>query len=112
MGKLPNRSEMSTADAPADQFQGDKHKNAKSSNKLLDKGVNPVKKKSGGKPPMSPILQVMKAVTDHALNPKKKKAPKKSMPGGPSKANRPGIIRKDSDDGANAEVSGEAGGKK
>lgn len=112
MGKLPSRSEMSAADAEADQFQGDKHKNKPSSDGLLDPGVNPKKKASKGKPPMSAILQVMKAVTSHALNPKRKKAPKKDLPGGPSKANHKSELRSDVDDGPSAEVKGETKAKR
>lgn len=93
MGKLPNRSEMKTEDAPADQFQGSDHKNKKSNNKLADPGINPKKKAAGGKPPMSPIRQVMKAVTSLALNPKKRK---KAAGGG---------------NGDNVKTAGEAGKK-
>lgn len=103
--KLPNRSEMSTADAEADQFQGDDHKNKPSSDSLLVPDVNPVKK--GGKPPMSPIRQVMKAVTDLALNPKRKKSPKKATLGGPSESNHNSSLRTDTEDGPSAEEAGE-----
>lgn len=105
--KLPNRSEMATADAEADQFQGGDHKNKPSSDSLLVPDVNPKKKAAGGKPPMSPILQIMKAVTEQALNPKRKKAPKKTVKPGPSKTNHNSILRSDEDDGPSAEKSGE-----
>lgn len=72
MGKLPNRSEMATIDAPADQFQGGDHKPTKTSTKLSNGAALPAKRKKS----MSPVLQVMKAVTDSALNPKRKKATK------------------------------------
>lgn len=104
-----DRDEMGTEDSPVDQYQGDKHKNKKSSNKLLDPSIVLPKKKAGGKPPMSPILQVMKAVTDRALNPKRKKAP--SIKSGPSKANikKPQKgARVDKGDGPSAEEDGEA----
>lgn len=70
MAKLPNRSDMATIDAPADQFQGDDHSPTPSSSKLSKGAAQPAKRKKS----LSPVLQVMKAVTDSALNPKRKKA--------------------------------------
>lgn len=73
MGKLPNRSDMATIDAPADQFQGGDHKSLKPNAKLSNGAALAKQRKAS----MSPVRQVMKAVTDLALNPKRKKATKK-----------------------------------
>lgn len=102
------KTKVTTGGNP-DVHLGDDHKNRPSNNKLADPSIVLPKKKAGGKPPMSPILQVMKAVTDQALNPKKKKAPK--LPAGPSKANikkpqKSGRI--DKGDGPSAEDEGES----
>lgn len=89
--------------------QGTTKKPVKTNNKLLDPSIVLPKKKAGGKPPMSPIMQVMKAVTQAAINPKKKKQP--GLPAGPSKANlkKPQKgARVDKEDGPSAEDEGEA----
>lgn len=72
---------MSTQDEPADQFQGDQHKNKPSSNELADPDAPAIKKgkssNSSSSKAMSPARQVMKAITHLALNPKQKSVPKK-----------------------------------
>lgn len=79
MRNLPSKSQlMSMEDEPADGSQGDEHKNKPSNNKPID----PRSKKSGksanssSSKDMSPVRQVMKAVTKYALNPKQKKVKK------------------------------------
>jgi hypothetical protein len=79
--KLPTKSQlMSKDDQPVDGSQGDKHLNKPSSDSLLDPKAKPSKigksSNSSSSKDMSPIRQIMKAVTDHALNPKKKKVAK------------------------------------
>ena len=99
----------SNDDSAVDQANDKLTKQPKSNNKLADPSIVMPKKKAGGKPPMSPIMQVMKAVTAAAINPKKKKAP--VVPSGPSKANtkKPQkAARIDKGDGPSAEDSGEA----
>lgn len=81
MRKLPTRSQMmSTEDEPADGSQGDQHKNKPSTNKPLDPKSKKLGKSanSSSSKDMSPARQIMKAVTSLALNPKKKKVPKKT----------------------------------
>lgn len=91
--------------SPVDQ--GDTERPAKPNSKALDPAIILPKKKSGNKPSMSPILQVMKAVTATAINPPKKKAPK--IPGGPSKANHSKPAQRiDKSDGPSAEKKGKA----
>lgn len=86
-------------------------KNKPSNNNPIDPdAVLPKKKGAGGKKAtLSPVMQIMKAVTASAINPPKKKAP--AVLGGPSKANLKtpqdkGRITKG--DGPSAEKSGKA----
>ncbi len=101
----------SNDDSAVDQANDKLTKQPKSNNKLADPSIVLPKKKAGGKPPMSPIMQVMKAVTAAAINPKQKKAP--VVKPGPSKANDKSRkpqkeARIDKEDGPSAEEAGEA----
>lgn len=103
------------AESPSDSKvdQSVTKKNKPSNNSAIDPAAILPKKKSGQsagkKATLSPVMQVMKAVTQAAINPKKKKAP--SVPSGPSKANtsKPQKSgRKDKGDGPSAEDEGQS----
>lgn len=109
--KQKQRGAESNDDSAVDQANDKLTKQPKSNNKLADPSIVMPKKKAGGKPPMSPIMQVMKAVTAAAINPKRKKAPKQDVKPGPSKANlkKPQqSARIDKGDGPSAEDDGQA----
>lgn len=74
---------------------------------ILPKKKTGQTKQGNKKATLSPVMQVMKAVTAAAINPKKKKAPK--VPNGPSKANQSKPKNRiDKSDGPSAEGDGEA----
>lgn len=81
MRNLPTKSQlMSKDDEPVDGSQGDQHKNKPSNSSPIDPKAKPGRSEksanSSSSKEMSPIRQVMKAITNLALNPKQKKVKK------------------------------------
>lgn len=80
MRNLPTKSQLrSTKDEPADGSQGDDHVNKSSNDETIDPAASVKKKGKSANTTskhMSPVRQVMKAVTSLALNPPKRKVPK------------------------------------
>lgn len=85
--KNQSQAQFNEDGSPADQFQGDQHvpNTDSSATDPMDGVVMPKKPKNSGNSVGSPIMQIMKAVSQYAQKPKTK-APKVS--GGPSKANQ------------------------
>lgn len=112
----PTRGAQSSSDGCVDQADGDQHNNISTGEDPTDpsRAILPKKKSGGasGQKTLSPIMQVMKAVTAAAINPSQKK--RKILPGGPSKANDDGSrmpqkqARKEFSDGPSAEKKGKA----